>query len=87
MLRQNVVVTVSNITSNAVVISPKSVIGELQSVTSLLRKVQSLKLMCCRKFILTLIVPFCSGKDCLICCVNPRNLFQLVIQILEIVQG
>ena len=53
MLRQNVVVTVSNITSNAVVISPKSVIGELQSVTSLLRKVQSLKLMCCRKFILT----------------------------------
>ena len=30
---QNVVVTVSNIISNAVVISPKSVIGELQPVT------------------------------------------------------
>ena len=86
MLRQNVVVTVSHITSNAVVISPKSVIGELQSVTSLLRKVQSLKLMCCRKFILTDSTGL-QREGLFDLLRNTRILFQLVIQILEIVQG
>jgi len=79
--KQKVVVTVSNITSNSVVISPKTVIGELQPVTiddwssekssepevDVLQKVH----------IGTDSTLVCSGKDCLICCVTPGFFFNL----------